>query len=93
MLATEAAWSVFLPCNHCRSAYANATSTNRGTIWTREGLTHKQRSLVVITLLSTMGKQNELSAHIKGALNNGLTEVEIRCASTSTKLCATCNDR
>lgn len=30
------------------------------------------------TLLSTMGKQRELAAHIRGALNNGLTEVELR---------------
>ena len=58
---------------------AYALYQTRGTIWTREGLTFKQRSLVVVTLLSTMGKQQELAAHIKGALNNGLTEVELRC--------------
>ena len=28
-----------------------------------------------------MGKQQELAAHIKGALNNGVTEVELRCVS------------
>jgi len=61
-----------------RSAQELATEAAWGTIWTRDGLTHKQRSLVVVTMLSTMGKQNELAAHIKGALNNGLTEVEIR---------------
>jgi len=61
-----------------RSAQELATEAAWGSIWTREGLTFKQRSLVVVTLLSTMGKQQELSAHIKGALNNGLTEVEIR---------------
>lgn len=25
-----------------------------------------------------MGKQRELAAHVKGALNNGLTELELR---------------
>jgi len=61
-----------------RSAQDLATEAAWGTIWPREGLTHKQRSLVVVTLLSTMGKQQELAAHIKGALNNGVTEVELR---------------
>ena len=32
-------------------------------------------------MLSTLGKQHELAAHVKGALRNGLTEVEIRYAS------------
>ena len=53
---------------------------DRGVIWTRDGLTHKQRSLINIAILSTMGKQNELAVHTKGALRNGLTEVEIRWA-------------
>jgi len=61
-----------------RAAQDLATEAAWGTIWTRPGLTHKQRSLVVVTLLSTMGKQQELAAHIKGALNNGLTEEELK---------------
>ena len=33
-----------------------------------------------------MGKQNELALHVKGALNNGLTEVEIRFAPRFPKI-------
>ncbi|KAJ8472899.1 hypothetical protein ONZ45_g16495 [Pleurotus djamor] len=49
-----------------------------GTIWTRSGLELKQRSLVCIALVASQGKEAELGAHIRGAVNNGATEVEIR---------------
>ena len=49
-----------------------------GAIWSRPGLAHKQRSLVSISILAALGKQTELSAHVKGALNNGLTEEELK---------------
>ncbi|KAF9448210.1 hypothetical protein P691DRAFT_781287 [Macrolepiota fuliginosa MF-IS2] len=65
-LATEAAW---------------------GTIWTRPGLELKQRSLINIALLMSLGKETEvggatkidyLSGHLRGAVNNGCTEIEIQ---------------
>jgi len=49
-----------------------------GTIWTRPGLELKQRSLIVIALLASQGKEIELAAHIRGAVNNGASEIEIR---------------
>ncbi|KAH9484929.1 4-carboxymuconolactone decarboxylase [Psilocybe cubensis] len=49
-----------------------------GTIWTRPGLELKQRSLIVIALLASQGKEAELTGHIRGAVNNGATEIEIR---------------
>jgi len=49
-----------------------------GTIWTRPGLELKQRSLIVIALLAAQGVEIELAAHIRGAVNNGASEVEIR---------------
>jgi 4-carboxymuconolactone decarboxylase len=55
-----------------------ATEHAWGTIWTREGLDRKQRSLVTITMLATVGKHTELAGHIRGALTNGLTEKEIQ---------------
>jgi len=61
-----------------KAAQDLATEAAWGTLWTRDGLTPKQRSMVVITMLATMGKQTELAAHVKGGLRNGLTEVEIR---------------
>jgi 4-carboxymuconolactone decarboxylase len=49
-----------------------------GTVWVREGLTLKQRSLVTVSALIAMNRPHELKLHIRGALNNGLTKVELR---------------
>lgn len=49
-----------------------------GTIWTRPGLELKQRSLIVIALLTAQGKEAELTGHLRGAVNNGCTELEIQ---------------
>ncbi|TFK44196.1 CMD-domain-containing protein [Crucibulum laeve] len=55
-----------------------ATEAAWGTIWTRPGLELKQRSLIVIALLASQGKEAELTGHIRGAVNNGASEIEIR---------------
>ncbi|KAF9501722.1 CMD-domain-containing protein [Pleurotus eryngii] len=55
-----------------------------GTIWTRPGLELKQRSLICIALVASQGREAELGAHIRGAVNNGATEVEIREALLQT---------
>ncbi|KAJ7096349.1 AhpD-like protein [Mycena epipterygia] len=49
-----------------------------GTIWTRPGLEPKQRSLINIALLASQGKAEELAGHVRGAVGNGATELEIR---------------
>ncbi|KAM5354623.1 hypothetical protein ACJ41O_001270 [Fusarium nematophilum] len=49
-----------------------------GTIWTRPGLERKQRSLLNLAFLTALKSYPELGLHTKGALRNGLTEVEIR---------------
>jgi len=49
-----------------------------GTIWNRPGLDRKQRSLLNIGMLSALNRGPELGNHIRGAINNGLTDVEIR---------------
>ncbi|KAE9411567.1 CMD-domain-containing protein [Gymnopus androsaceus JB14] len=49
-----------------------------GTIWTRPGLELKQRSLINLALLSFQGKKAELAGHIRGAVLNGASEIEIR---------------
>jgi len=49
-----------------------------GTIWTRPGLEPKQRSLINIALLASQGKAEELAGHVRGAIGNGATELEIR---------------
>lgn len=55
-----------------------ATEAAWGTIWTRPGLELKQRSLIVIALLMSQGKEAELTGHLRGAVNNGCTELEIQ---------------
>lgn len=48
-----------------------------GTIWTREGLPRKTRSLINLAMLTALSKPHELKAHLRGALNNGCTREEI----------------
>ena len=47
-------------------------------IWNRPGLDRKSRSLLNLGMLASMNKTQELKAHIKGALNNGLTKDELK---------------
>ena len=49
-----------------------------GTVWTREGLDRKTRSLLNLAMLTALNRPNELKLHLKGALNNGVTPDEIR---------------
>jgi 4-carboxymuconolactone decarboxylase len=51
-----------------------------GYAWTRPGLDRKQRSLLNIGMLMALNRAPGLAAHIRGARNNGLTELEIRGA-------------
>lgn len=49
-----------------------------GTIWTRPGLELKTRSLLNLVMLTALGKWIELGTHVRGAIRNGASEVEIR---------------
>ena len=49
-----------------------------GDVWQREGLDLKTRSLITVAMLTALGKQHELKGHVRGALNNGATLVEIQ---------------
>lgn len=49
-----------------------------GSVWTRDGLEKKFRSLLNIGMLVALNRSTELATHVKGALTNGATEVEIR---------------
>jgi 4-carboxymuconolactone decarboxylase len=49
-----------------------------GAVWTREGLDRKTRSILNLGMLTAMNRQHELAAHVRGALRNGVTPVEIR---------------
>lgn len=49
-----------------------------GTVWCREGLDLKTRSLVTLSMLTALGRVQELKGHVRGALNNGASIDEIR---------------
>jgi 4-carboxymuconolactone decarboxylase len=49
-----------------------------GAVWTRDGIDRRTRSIVNIAMLTAMNRQHELAAHVRGALRNGCTPVEIR---------------
>ena len=49
-----------------------------GNVWQRPGLDLKTRSLITVAMLAAQGKQQELKAHARGALNNGATPEELR---------------
>jgi 4-carboxymuconolactone decarboxylase len=45
--------------------------------WTRPGLDRKTRSMLNLAILTALGKPQELKAHTRGAITNGLTEEDI----------------
>ena len=49
-----------------------------GAIWGREELPRKTRSMLNLAMLSILNRPNELRAHLRGALTNGVTREEIR---------------
>ncbi|OBT53618.1 hypothetical protein VE04_05339 [Pseudogymnoascus sp. 24MN13] len=49
-----------------------------GSVWARPGLEKKQRSLLNIAMLCALNRVAELAVHVRGAVNNGASEVEIR---------------
>lgn len=49
-----------------------------GTVWQRDGLDLKTRSLITVAMLVALGKPHELRGHVRGALNNGAAPEELR---------------
>ena len=70
------------------AAMSNVTDFNRplqellneycwGAGWGREGLTRKERSMINLAMLTALGRTHEVETHVRGALNNGLTQQQI----------------
>jgi 4-carboxymuconolactone decarboxylase len=49
-----------------------------GEIWNRPGLPRSTRSLLTIGMLVALNRDEELRMHLRAALNNGVTQDEIR---------------
>ena len=48
-----------------------------GSVWTREQLDRRTRSAVTLAVLTSLGRENEIEMHVRGALRNGLGPTEI----------------
>jgi 4-carboxymuconolactone decarboxylase len=49
-----------------------------GAIWTRPGLSKKQRSLLNLGMLAALNRSEEFELHFRGALKNGCTLEELK---------------
>jgi 4-carboxymuconolactone decarboxylase len=49
-----------------------------GEVWTRPGLSRRDRSLLNLAMLTALNRPNELRLHLRGAVNNGVTAAEIK---------------
>jgi 4-carboxymuconolactone decarboxylase len=49
-----------------------------GEIWTRPGLPRHTRSLMVISMMVALNREEELKLHLRAAANNGVTRDEIK---------------
>ena len=49
-----------------------------GSVWTRPGLSLRDRSLVTLAQCIALNRPNEIKIHLRGALRNGVTKAEVR---------------
>jgi 3-oxoadipate enol-lactonase/4-carboxymuconolactone decarboxylase len=49
-----------------------------GEVWSRPGLDRRDRSLITLAALVARGHREELAAHVRGALRNGVTVEELQ---------------
>ncbi len=57
-----------------------------GEIWNRPGLSLRDRSLLNLGMLTALNRGEELKAHVRGAINNGLSQDEVREALLQTAI-------
>jgi alkylhydroperoxidase/carboxymuconolactone decarboxylase family protein YurZ len=48
-----------------------------GGVWKREGLALRDRSLITVVVLAALGRANELTMHLPGAIRNGVSQKEL----------------
>jgi 4-carboxymuconolactone decarboxylase len=49
-----------------------------GEVWARPELDRRTRSIVNLGMIAALNRPHELKLHVRGALRNGVTQVEIR---------------
>jgi 4-carboxymuconolactone decarboxylase len=54
------------------------TANAWGSVWSRPGLTKRERSLITIALLAALGHEEELAMHIRATKNTGATADDVK---------------
>jgi 4-carboxymuconolactone decarboxylase len=49
-----------------------------GEIWGRPGLDRKMRSIVTLSMLTGLNRPNQIRAHVRGAIANGVSKEELK---------------
>ena len=49
-----------------------------GSVWSRPGLSTRERSLITIALMTALGHEEELALHLRATRNTGATENDIK---------------
>lgn len=49
-----------------------------GTVWSRPGLTKRERSMLTIALLAALGHDEEVAMHVRATVNTGCTPDDIK---------------
>ena len=55
-----------------------ATEFAWGSVWTRPGLSLRDRSLVTLAQCIALNRPDEIRVHLRGAIRNGVSKTEIR---------------
>ena len=53
------------------------TDSAWGHVWSRETISHRERSMITIALLAGLGNDHELALHLRATANTGATEDDI----------------
>lgn len=59
-------------------AQVMATEKAWGELWSRPGLDRKSRSILTLGVLAVMNRPQEFKAHVRGAINNGVSVEELQ---------------
>lgn len=49
-----------------------------GSVWSRPGLTSRERSMITIALLAALGHDEEVAMHVRATRNTGATDSDIK---------------
>ena len=49
-----------------------------GSVWSRDGLTRRERSLITLSLLAALGHWEEVAMHVRASRNTGASAEDIR---------------